>query len=118
MAYTKTSLISSPVESSYGLAGWLDGPTELVNTAMKSSGQKAPEPSAWDKALGAGTSILNFFGQKEETKQERAKRDAAAAAAAAAAKGGAAAAPAIPTTYLVVGGLAVAGLLVFAMRRK
>jgi fatty acid desaturase len=109
MAYTKTSLISSPIESPFGISETLG--------------------FNYDLAVGAGASVLQLFGQKEQTKQEQAKRDAAASAAAAAAAASAAAAAAaasgggggggkIPTTYLVVGGLAVAGLLVFAMRRK
>ena len=103
MAYTKTSLISSPIESSFGISETLG--------------------FDYDLAAGVGASVLNFFGKKEETKQERAKRDAAAAAAAAAATGkgggdGSGSGGKIPTTYLVAGGLAVAGLLVFAMRRK
>jgi|GEM_PF-5811178 len=103
MAYTKTSLISSPIESPFGISETLG--------------------FNYDLAAGVGASVLNLFGQKEETKQERAKRDAAAAqaAAAAAAKGGGggdSSSGKIPTTYLVAGGLAVAGLLVFAMRRK
>jgi hypothetical protein len=106
MAYTKTSLISSPIESPFGISETLG--------------------FDYDLAAGVGASVLQFFGKKEETKQERAKRDAAAAqaAAAAAAKGGGGGGTSggsggkIPTAYLVAGGLAVAGLLVFAMRRK
>jgi len=102
MAYTKTSLISSPIESAFGISEALG--------------------FDYDLAAGVGASVLNYAGKKEETKQERAKRDAAAAqaAAAAAAKGGDgdSSSGKIPTTYLVAGGLAVAGLLVFAMRRK
>jgi len=117
MAYTKTSLISSPIESAFGISETLG--------------------FDYDLAVGAGASVLQFFGKKEETKQERAKRDgqkeqtkqerakrdaaADAAAAAAAAKGGGggdSSSGKIPTAYLVAGGLAVAGLLVFAMRRQ
>lgn len=101
MAYTKTSLISSPIESPFGISETLG--------------------FNYDLAVGAGASVLQLFGQKEQTKQEQAKRDAAASAAAAAAAargGGGGGGGKIPTTYLVVGGLAVAGLLVFAMRRK
>lgn len=102
MAYTKTSLISSPIESPFGISEALG--------------------FDYDLAAGVGASVLNLFGQKEQTKQERAKRDAAAAQAAATGKGGGDASGGsggkIPATYLVVGGLAVAGLLVFAMRRK
>jgi hypothetical protein len=100
MAYTKTSLISSPIESPFGISETLG--------------------FNYDLAVGAGASVLQLFGQKEQTKQAQANRDAAAsaAAAAAAARGGGGGGGKIPTTYLVVGGLAVAGLLVFAMRRK
>jgi hypothetical protein len=98
MAYTKTSLISSPIESPFGISETLG--------------------FNYDLAVGAGASVLQLFGQKEQTKQEQAKRDAAASAAAAARGGGGGGGGKIPTTYLVVGGLAVAGLLVFAMRRK
>ena len=101
MAYTKTSLISIPIESPFGISETLG--------------------FDYDLAAGLGTGVLNLFGQKEQTKQERAKRDAAAAAAATGKGGGGTSGGGggkIPTTYLVAGGLAVVGLLVFAMRRK
>lgn len=101
MAYTKTSLISSPIESAFGISETLG--------------------FNYDLAVGAGASVLQLFGQKEQTKQEQSKAEAAASAAAAAAAargGGGGGGGKIPTAYLVAGGLAVAGLLVFAMRRK
>lgn len=96
MAYMKTTLISTPVESAYGDLGGL-----------------------WDTIKGGASSALDFFGAglKAQGAQEALAAQLQAQQAqqtqALAAKGGG-----IPTTYLVVGGLAVAGLLVFAMRKK
>jgi hypothetical protein len=65
-------------------------------------------------------SAVNYFGQKEASKQAAAQakiaeaQAAQAAAMAAQSRGGGG----IPTTYLIVGGLAIAGVLVLAMRRK
>lgn len=95
MAYTKTSLISRPVAPRAGFDG------------------------LWDTIKGGAGSALDFFGAgikaqgAAEALQAQAKAQAEAQAAAQAGRGGG-----IPTTYLVVGGIAVAGLLVFAMRRK
>lgn len=98
MAYTKTTLISSPIESPFGISETLGFDYNL--------------------AAGLGKDVLNLFGQREVTKQERAKRDAAASQAAATEKGSGGSGGKIPTTYLVAGGIAAAALLVFAMRRK
>lgn len=101
MAYTKTTLISTPVESSYN----------GVDQALG---------DVWSTIKGGAGSVLDFFGAgikaqgAAEALQAQAAAQAQAQAAAQAGRGGGG----IPTTYLVVGGLAVAGLLVFAMRRK
>ena len=99
MAYMKTTLISKPVESAYGI-------TEELG-------------DLWSTIKGGASSALDFFGAglKAQGGQEalaaQLQAQQAAQAQALAAKGGG-----IPTTYLVVGGLALAGVLVFAMRRK
>lgn len=96
MAYMKTTLISAPVESSYGGLG------DLASTIKSGA-----------------SSVLDFFGAgikaqgAAEALQAQAAAQAQAQAAAQAGRGGG-----VPTTYLVVGGLALAGVLVFAMRRK
>lgn len=90
MAFIKTSLISRPVQSDLGL-DWSD--------------------------IGGGVSkVVDFFGAgiKAQGAAEALQAQAAAQAQAqAAARGGG-----VPTTYLLVGGLALAGVLVFAMTRK
>lgn len=99
MPYMKTTLISKPVESAYG------GVSEALGVD-------------WGAVSSIGSGVLNFFGQglkaqgAQEALAEQMKAQAAAQAAAQQQQGG------IPTTYLVVGGLALAGILVFAMRRK
>lgn len=100
MPYMKTTLISKPVESAFG-----------VSEALGVD---------WGAVSSAGSSVLNFFGQGLKAQgasealaaQMKAQSDAQAAQAAARGGGG------IPTTYLLIGGVALAGLLVFAMRRK
>ena len=102
MAYTKTSLISRPVESAFG-----GGVSEALGVD-------------WGAVSSIGSGVLNFFGQSlkaqgaQEALAEQLKAQQAAQAQALAAKGGGG----IPTTYLVVGGLALVGVLVFAMSRK
>lgn len=100
MAYMKSStLISKPVESAFGISEALG--------------------IDWGAVSSAGSSVLNFFGQglkaqgAQEALAEQMKAQAAAQAAAAQQRSAG-----IPTTYLLVGGVALAGLLVFAMRRK
>lgn len=92
MAYKYTSLVSRPVQQSLGL-DWGD--------------------------LGSGLSkVVDFFGagikaqgaQEALAAQLQAQQQAQAAAAA---KSGG-----ISTTTLLIGGAVVAGVLVFAMRRK
>jgi len=120
MPYMKTTLISRPIEPAFaGIAQSLGFDYGAAATG----------------GAAVGSAILNFFGQKDAANQATAQAAAAArlaeaqvaqAAAAArlaeaqaqAARGGGGGGGKIPTTYLVVGGLAVAGLLVFAMRRK
>ncbi len=102
MAYMKngTTLISKPVESAFG----------SVQEALGID---------WGTIGGGVSSVLNFFGSglkaqgASEALAEQMKAQAAAQAAAQQSRGGG-----IPTTYLLVGGVALAGLLVFAMRRK
>ena len=95
MAYTKTSLISRPVESSFGLSEELG--------------------SLWDTIKGGASSALDFFGSglKAQGAQE-------ALAAQLQAQQQAQAAPAggISTTTLLIGGAALAGVLFFVMRKK
>ena len=94
MAYTKTTLISRPAPSSSMLSGVVD--------TLKSGASSALD------FFGAG---LKAQGAQEALAQQLAEQRAAQAAPAAQAGG-------VSTTALVVGGLAVAGLLVFAMRKK
>jgi len=103
MPYMKTTLISRPIEPAFA------GASEALGfdyTAAANVG-----------AAGVGA-VVNYFGQKTAANIAASNARAAeaqAAAAAAASRGGGGG---IPTTYLVVGGLALAGVLVFAMRRK
>lgn len=109
MAYTKTTLISRPIESAYGnVESSFGGVMEALGFDYG---------AAATGAAAVGGAVLNFFGQKEQTKaaEASARIAEAQAAQAAAARGGGGG---IPTTYLLVGGLALAGVLVFAMRRK
>jgi hypothetical protein len=110
MAYMKSTLTSSPIEPPFA------GVAEALGFD-------------YGAAAGAGTAIfggvMNLFGQKEASKQQTAaaaaataqariaEAQAAQAAAMAAQSGGG-----IPTTYLLIGGAVLAGVLVFAMRRK
>jgi hypothetical protein len=97
MAYVKSTLISSPAEA----LGFDYGAAATAGTAI----------------FGG---VMNLFGQKEASKQATAAAKLAEAQAAQAAAMAAQARPSggIPTTYLIVGGLAVLGLLVFVARRK
>ena len=98
MPYMKTTLISRPVESAFG-----------VSEALGVD---------WGSVSSIGSGVLNFFGQglKAQGAQEAlaAQMQAQAAAQAAAQQRSSG----IPTTALVIGGVALAGILVFAMRRK
>lgn len=104
MAYMKSTLISKPVEPSFA------GVAEALGFDYG---------AAATGAAAIGGAVMNYFGQKEASKQATAAaklaeaQAAQAAAMAAQSRGGG-----IPTTYLVIGGLALAGALVFAMRRK
>jgi hypothetical protein len=102
MAYMKNAnvLISRPVESAYGTSEELGS-------------------DFWDTIKGGAGSVLDFYGSglkaqggQEALAAQLAAQRAEAQAKAASGGGG------VSTTMLVVGGLAVAGLLVFAMRRK
>ncbi len=99
MAYVNSNtLISKPVESAFG-----------IDEALG---------DIWDTVKGGAGSVLDFFGAglkaqgAADALQAQANAAAAAQAQANAARGGPS------TTMLLVGGAAVAGLLVFAMRRK
>ena len=117
MPYMKTTLISRPIEPAFaGIAQSLGFDYGAAATG----------------GAAVGSAILNFFGQKDAAKQATAQAAAAArlaeaqaAQAAAAARLAEAQAQAargggggIPTTYLLIGGAVLAGVLVFAMRRK
>jgi len=121
MPYMKTTLISRPIEPAFaGIAQSLGFDYGAAATG----------------GAAVGSAILNFFGQKDAAKQATAQATAAArlaeaqvAQAAAAARlaeaqaqaargGGGGGGGGIPTTYLLIGGVALAGVLVFAMRRK
>jgi len=97
MPYITTSLISRPGNQNLG-----------VSEALGVD---------WSKVSSAGGSVLNFFGQgiKAQGAQEAlaAQLQAQNAAAAQQQHGGG-----VPTTALVIGGLALAGVLVFMMRKK
>jgi hypothetical protein len=99
MAYMKSdTLISSPVESAFGISEALGGVLDMFKSA--------------------GSSVLDFYGTSLKAQGAAAtlteiEKTRAATVSAPAARGGG-----IPTTYLVIGGLALAGVLVFAMRRK
>ena len=71
----------------------------------------------WDTIKGGASSALDFFGAgiKAQGAQEALAQQLAQQRAEAAAKAGGGG---IPTTALLVGGVALAGVLVFAMRRK
>jgi hypothetical protein len=98
MAYSKTrsSLISRPIPSGFG------GAQESLGVS-------------WSDVTGAAGKVVDFYGAglKAQGGQE-------ALAAQLAAQNAAAKAPASDntTTYLLIGGVAVVGLLVFMMRRK
>lgn len=98
MAYTRTTLISRPVESAYG------GVEEALG-------------DVWDTIKGGAGSVLDFFGSglKAQGAAEALQQQAAAQAAAQAQarQGGG-----ISTTTLLVGGAVVAGVLVLALRKK
>lgn len=99
MAYTnKTSLISRPVQSSFGVQEDLG--------------------DIWDTIKGGASSALDFFGAgiKAQGAQEALAAQLAAqqqqAQMLAQQQGG------ISTPVLLIGGIALAGVLVFAMRKK
>ena len=102
MAYMKSSRVSRPVESSFG----------GVMEALGFDYQAATNIGA----AGVGA-VVNYFGQKSAASiaSSNARAEEARAAAAQASRGGGGG---IPTTYLIVGGLALAGVLVFAMRGR
>jgi len=103
MAYMKSSLVSRPVESSFG----------GVMEALGFDYQAATNIGA----AGVGA-VVNYFGQKTAASiaSSNARAEEARAAAAQASRGGGGGG--IPTTYLLIGGAAIVGVLVFAMRRK
>jgi len=105
MAYTKSgSLISRPIRSGY------DGIQEGLGLS-------------WGDVGGGVGKVVDFFGSglKAQGAQEALAAQLAAQNAALAAQqggGGGGGGGGIPTTYLVVGGLALVGVLVFAMRGR
>lgn len=99
MAYVnKNSLIAKPVQSSFG-----------IDEALG---------DLWDTIKGGAGSVVDFFGNGLKAQgaaaalQQQAAAQAAAQAQANAGKSGPS------TTTLLVGGAVVAGVLVFALRRK
>lgn len=104
MAYTKNALISRPVHSSFGVSETLGVREDLGDV--------------WDTIKGGAGSVLDFFGAglKAQGAQEALAAQIAAQqqaqAAAAAQHGG------ISTPVMLIGGLAIAGVLVFALRKK
>lgn len=95
MAYTKTTLISRPIEHSYNGFG-----------------------DTWDAIKGGVSSAVDFFGSALKAQgaasalQAQATAQAQAQAAAQQQQGGG-----ISTTHLLIGGAALAAVLVLAMRR-
>lgn len=70
----------------------------------------------WDSIKGAGSSVLDFYNSSQQaqgaaTATQTANKDLAAALAAQ--QGGG-----ISTTTLAIGGVALAGVLFFALRKK
>jgi hypothetical protein len=94
MAYLKSTLIARPGNQNLG--------------------------DAWDTAKGYASSAIDFFGAglKAQGAQEALAAQLAAQNAALAARGGGGGGGGISTTTLLVGGAVLAGVLVFAMRRK
>jgi hypothetical protein len=97
MAYTKTTLIARPASNHLG---------NQIEAALG---------SVWDTFKSGASGAIDFFGAglkaqgaKEALEAQLAQQRPPAAPAS----------EGVPTTALVVGGLAIAGLLVFAMRRK
>jgi hypothetical protein len=99
MAYTRTTLVSRPVESAFGI-------TEELG-------------DVWDTIKGGAGSVLDFFGSglKAQGAQEALAAQNQQLAAQLAAKGGGGGGG-ISTTTLLIGGVVVAGVLVLALRRK
>lgn len=101
MAYTRTTLISRPVRGNLGISEELG--------------------DFWDSIKSGASSALDFFGAgikaqgAAEALQAQATAQAQAAAAAQAARSGGSG---ISTTTMLIGGVALAGVLVFALRRK
>lgn len=95
MAYTKTSLISRPVESSFGLVEDLGGTLDLIKSGVSSVVDSYKEGI---RAQGRAEAY------KAQADQAQAAKDKGS--------GG------ISTTMLLVGGAALAGVLVFALRKK
>lgn len=102
MAYTKTTLISRPVRGNLGVV------------------EELGLGDVWDTIKSGAGSALDFFGagikaqgaQEALAAQLKAQQDAQAAALASKSGGG------LSTTTMVVGGVVLAGVLVFALRRK
>jgi hypothetical protein len=103
MPYMKSTLISRPIEPAFA------GTSEALGFDYGAAANVG--------AAGIGV-VLNYFGQKEATKQTEAQARLAAAQAAQAQALAAQSGGGFPTTYLLIGGAVLAGVLVFAMRRK
>lgn len=104
--------------------------THMISRPIEPAFAGSSEALGFDYAAAAniGTAgvgaVINYFGQKEASKQQTAAAAAATAQAriaeAQAAQAAAMARPSggFPMTYLLIGGAVLAGVLVFAMRRK
>lgn len=99
MAYTRTTLISRPVESAYG------GVEEALG-------------DVWDTIKGGASAALDFFGsgiKAQGASEALAAQNQQLAAQLAAQRGGGGG---VSTTTLLVGGAVLAGVLVLALRKK
>lgn len=111
MAYTTSSLISRPVRHAIGI-----GVTEDMGV-IEDLGVTEDLGDVWDTIKGGVTGVVDFFGASLKaqgasealTQQMMAQQQAQMLAQQ---RGG------ISTPVLLIGGLAVAGVLVFALRKK
>jgi hypothetical protein len=111
MAYTKSTLTSRPVYGTFGVSEAL-GVSQPVHSDFGVSEELG---DVWDTIKGGAGSVLDFFGAgiKAQGAQEALAAQLAAQQAATAKKD-----EGISTTTLLIGGVALAGVLFFVMRRK
>jgi len=101
MSYTKTTLISRPIPDSYGIGG-IESALGCALDWLKTGASSALD------LYGAGLKAQG--GQEALAAQLKMQQDAQAAKSAPASG--------ISTTTMLIGGAVLAGVLVFAMRRK